>query len=434
MVKIMISYDPDNPVTQNALMPKMSPVCEMFSRLLGLEFPFYVDQVDENYTLFTIDVHINYHPKAPFTCECGHKNLFKVTHYPRNWRGMNVNNCKLFMHMEVPTVQCPSCNQTRVIQIPWARPRSHFTKLMEAHLLALVSEMSIHTTGRILEIDDKVISRIVEHYVDKAYAKTDQSEIAMIGVDEKSVKKNHHYLSTFVALTTKKLLFATPGKDGRTFDRFEESLKQHNGDPDAITDIAMDMSPAFIQAASEHFPNAEITFDKFHILQNSNKALNKVRTQEVKKEPILVGTRFTVLKNENKLSKTDKEIIKTISKKRLKTGTAYRYKISLQNLLNSKVGPDEAAFNLNKLITWGLKTRIPELIELAKSLKKHKRGILRYFSSRLTSGLIEGINSRIQAVIRRSRGFPNIEHLINMLYLILGGLEIPKLYGTGMPA
>ena len=62
--------------------------------------------------------------------------------------------------------------------------------------------------------------------------------------------------------------------------------------------------------------------------------------------------------------------------------------------------------------------------KFAKMVKSHFDGIMRYFTSRLTTGALEGINSRIQEIKRRARGFRNINNFIAMIYLETAGLDL----------
>jgi transposase len=257
--------------------------------------------------------------------------------------------------------------------------------------------------------------------------------VNVVGLDETNRLKGHNYISIFIDMNFGRLLFATEGKDADTIEKFTDDLKLHNGCPEKIHDIAIDMSPAFISRVERFLPNAHITFDKFHIMKNMNSVLDQVRRTEVKIEPILKGARFCLLKNSKNLTESDKIRIKELYSLNLATARAYRFKESLSDILNSSADSYEANFYLIKQISWGRRSRIPELKDFALSLKNHLPGILRYFVSRLTSGMVEGMNSKIQEIKRRARGFPNVNNFINMLYLCLSGLEIPKLFATGLP-
>ena len=118
--------------------------------------------------------------------------------------------------------------------------------------------------------------------VDAAYAEADFSKVCCVGVDEMSVRKGHEYISVFADLVRKRVLFATEGKDQETWLKFVEALEKHNGHRHAITQASMDMSQAYQVGVAENCRNAQVVFDKFHVIKNANEAVDKVRRAEVR--------------------------------------------------------------------------------------------------------------------------------------------------------
>ena len=90
-------------------------------------------------------------------------------------------------------------------------------------------------------------------------------------------KKGHNYLTVFADLAAKRVLLAVEGKDAATWERFAVELGKHNGHPKAITMVAIDMSPAYQKGVRENFGNAEIVFDKFHVVSQVTQAVDEVR-------------------------------------------------------------------------------------------------------------------------------------------------------------
>ncbi len=86
-------------------------------------------------------------------------------------------------------------------------------------------------------------------------------------------------MSFFFDMDQRRLLFGTEGKDHKTVKAFAEDLEAHNGSAEKVTDASLDMSKAFIKGVREALPNAEITFDQFHLIQHMNDALGKVRAE-----------------------------------------------------------------------------------------------------------------------------------------------------------
>jgi transposase len=130
----------------------------------------------------------------------------------------------------------------------------------------------------------------LDHYVDAARQEAEFSAVTDVGVDETSSKRGHNYVSLFVDLEAPRVLFVTEGKDASTLERFKTDLEVHQGDPSHIQEICCDMSPAFIKGVEKHFPEAHLTFDKFHVLKILNEAVDEVRRQEQQIRPELKGT------------------------------------------------------------------------------------------------------------------------------------------------
>jgi transposase len=95
-----------------------------------------------------------------------------------------------------------------------------------------------------------------------------------IGLDETSRKKGHEYITLAADLKDSKVTFACEGKDSSTVTRFSEDLQNHSGNPSNIWSVRCDMSPSYICGISKEFPQAKITFDKFHVMKAMNEGVN----------------------------------------------------------------------------------------------------------------------------------------------------------------
>jgi transposase len=197
----------------------------------------------------------------------------------------------------MPRIKCDNCG-IRLVDVPWARSDSGFTLLFEAMIMTLAKSMPVKTIAEFVNEHDTRLWRVLHHYVDEARDEDDHSSVRKVGVDETSSKRGHNYVSLFVDLEGPKVLFATEGKDASTVKRFKQDLTDHNGDPKAIEEMCSDMSPAFITGVENYFPNAYLTFDKFHIMKIINAAVDEVRRQEQKERPELFKTRYIWLKNQ----------------------------------------------------------------------------------------------------------------------------------------
>jgi transposase len=225
---------------------------------------------------------------------------------------------------------------------------------------------------------------------------------------------------------TRKLIFATEGKSSEVLKKFAEYLEEHGGDRKKIKEVCCDMSPAFIKGVEENFPEASITFDKFHVVKAANEALDKVRQREAQTTPVLKGTRWDLMKNPNNLKgEEQKRINAALSQKRLQTGKAYRLKVLLQEILDAGrvLSYVEGKAELQGWLRWALRCRIVEMIEVAKMIRRHIEGILNWFHSGMTNALLEGYNSVLRAGRGVARGFRTSANVIIKSFLTAGKLD-----------
>jgi transposase len=201
----------------------------------------------------------------------------------------------------------------------------------------------------------------------------------------------------------------------------------HKGNIDNITDVSCDMSKAFIKGVTENIPNAKITFDKFHIIKLINKAVDDVRRQEAKDNPILKGTRYVFLKNKNNLTKNQQKLKEqlVLANINLKSMTALNMRETFQQIYLADTYDDFVTL-LQKWYQWVTGSGLDSMIKVAKTIKEHWDGIIAWKKSQINNGVLEGLNSVIQAAKRKARGY-KLKHLKTIAYLITSNLNFKKL-------
>jgi transposase len=283
--------------------------------------------------------------------------------------------------------------------------------------------MPMTKIARLVDEHDTRLWRIINHHVAVAKAKKDYSSARLVGCDETSRKKGHNYITVFADMKSKEVLFATKGKDSTTIKRFAELLEVHNAQASQIKEITIDMSPAFIRGTADYLTNAQITFDKFHVIQALNKVQDEVRKIEQRENPLLKKSKYLWLRNPDNLSEKQESQLAELQSTKLKTAKVYQMKLVFQDIYREIKDPNAAEAAIKKWLSWAVRSRIEPVKEFAKMIKKHWDGIMRYFTSRLTSGAMESINSRIQNLKRRARGYGNVDNFISMIYLEMANLE-----------
>jgi transposase len=395
----------------------------LFTAALGLQSPWKVSDVDFNPDRGSIDFHVAFSAGAQFICpNCGavHQRVHDTRE--RTWRHLNFFQYEAYIHAKVPRVACSACGKTTQIEVPWARPQSGFTQLMEALVVTLCKAMTIHQVAQLLNVSDMRIWRTLDYYVAQARAREDFSAVQAVGLDETAARRGHNYISLFHDLDAGRVLYACEGRKAEVVAQFADDLEAHGGCAENIRDLCIDMSVSYTAGVREHLPWAEITFDEFHVIQLVNKAVDEVRRQEVKEAPQLKRSRYLWLKDKHAWSR--KQILQfyDLSRTSLKTHRAYRIKESLREIFSTAGNAEEAEILLTKWYSWARRCRLEPMKQVAATLKAHWQGILNAFDSKLTNGRVEAINSLIQAAKARARGYRTPQRLITIAYLIAGKL------------
>ena len=354
-----------------------------------------------------------------------------------SWRHLNVFNKQSEILCELPRGRCRECRHTYRVKPPWEGKSKHFTQEFEAFALTLMREMPMKKVGEIVGVDDMRLWRMLLAYVDEAYAKLEMREVTCVGADEMNRRKGHNYLTVFCDLLRKRVLFACEGKEAKAWKAFAQALCEHNGDPGAITEASIDMSPAYIKGVKENAPNAEIVFDKFHVVRAACDGVDEVRRAESRlseeKSAQLKETMWLWRKNPQNLSEKEQGRMQRIDHTDLWTSKAYQMRLALQGIYRLPY----RSVARRRLASWGrwvgrAAKKAPNqvleaMVKVAEMIDAHLEGILAYWTAHVTNAFLEGLNSLFSATKRKARGYRTTRYLIAMLYFVAGKLNIPSI-------
>ncbi len=396
----------------------------LMTQALGLVPPWGVTEVKFDVEKTRVDITIDFPRGSVFPCpECGKASKIHDT-TDQVWRHLNFFEHLCYLHARQPRTKCAE-HGVKTIGVPWARPGANFTLLFEALVVQLgMNGLTPNAIGRMVGEYDALVWRILEHYVGEARARASHAGVTKLGVDETSRTGGHVYVTLFADMVGKRVLTVTEGKDNETVTVFKQDFIAHGGDPGAVKDFSLDMSKAFVKGITREFPGAELTFDKFHVIKLMNDAVDAVRREEQKGEPLLKKTRYLWLKNEENHEEKSRERFGALKNSTLKTARAWRIKTALQDLYKTEVASEEEVLPMFKRwYFWATHSRLPPIVKAARTIMEHLRGVLRWFESRVTNGLLEGFNSLVQAAKARARGFRNVNKMATIIYLLLAKLD-----------
>lgn len=396
---------------------------QLLQQAFGFQAPWTVLSATFDPSQKRIDIHVGFAKGSHFTCPaCGRPDCTAYDTHVKQWRHLNFFEHETHLSARVPRAACPECGP-KLVEVPWARSGSGFTLFFEALIMMLAKERPVNAIARLVHAHDTRVWRVLHHYVAQARSELDLSAVDCIGIDETSRKRGHHYVSVVVDWDTPQALFATAGKGAAVVKALRADLIAHHGDPATITEVCCDMSPAFISGVETHLPQAALTFDKFHVMKVLNDAVDAVRRQEQKERPELKKSRYLWLKNPNHLKVAQQLQLHALrlSTLNLKTARAYQLRLTFQELWRQPA--EHAAAFLKKWYFWATHSRLEPIKEAAYTIKRHWDGVLRWFTSQINNGILEGINSLVQAAKARARGDRSTRNFITMIYLIAGKLN-----------
>lgn len=409
----------------------MTPELTLFTAALGLTTPWQVVKVHFDNEAKELHLFVDFAKASRFHCpECQALCPVYDSEEDRAWRHLNFFEHQTFLHARYPRIKCPTCG-IKTVEAPWARQGSGFTLLFEAFVLTLAKAMAVRVIARLVGEHDTRVWRILEHYVGQARQEQDLSSVKSICIDETASRRGHTYVTLFADRDKARTLFVASGKEAATVSAFEKELQEHGGTSEQIQSVCRDMSPAFERGVSQVFPQATQVIDRFHVMQLVNDALDQIRRAEAKERPELRKTRYIWLKNPEELTQKQQQTLQTLScRTDLRTWRAYQSKLSLQKLWSLRSPPQAQAYLFRWCRDHQNLADLPALAEVAKTLAAQAERIVSYFTTDgLSNGLLEGINSLIQAAKAKARGFRTDRYLSTIIYLISGKLcfSVPTL-------
>jgi transposase len=330
-----------------------------------------------------LDIDISFVKEAKFVCPpCGAADCPVCDARSLTWRHLNFWQHQTYLNARVPRVRCDACGVKKV-SVPWARDGSGFTLLFESHVMDLIPAMPVAAAARMVGEHDTRLWRIIHHSVAEARSRADHRGISRMAFDETAARRGHDYVSLFVNLDRSQVLFVAEGKDAATLGAFADGLTKHGGDPQQVSEV---------------------------------------RREEQKSRPELKKTRYAWLKNEANLSSGQRETIHSLARRNLKTARAYQIRLTFQEFYQQPSRQDAKTF-LGKGYFWATHSRLQPMIDAAKTVKRHWDGILRWHDTHIANGILEAINSLVQAAKAKARGYRTSHNLKALIYLVAGKLD-----------
>lgn len=411
----------------------------LFTSALGLQPPWVVEDVKLDTAQRHIDFEISCRGAA-LTCPvCGATAQPVHDRLRRSWRHLDFFQFEAWLHCDVPRIACGACGKTTQMPVPWARAGSGFTAAFEALALALCRELPVRQAAALLRCKDKQLWRRIEHYVEQARALEDFSGVQIIGIDETSLRRGQNYISVVHDLDAKRLLFATEGRDHQTVVDFAADLRAHGADPAEVRHVCMDMSAAYAKGVALALPEAQISYDRFHVVSMAIEAMDQVRRTEMAEDAAAVrqmlggGERKTLRqllwgmrRNPAGWSKGQLQAMHWLQRSTLKSARAWRLKMALREVYaraRAHNNAEQAGADLRAWLSWARRCRLEPFKKLAATLKERFDAVVRGMTDHRSNAFVEAMNGLLQQAKRAARGFRTSANFIAIAYLRMSKLK-----------
>ncbi|HNH37814.1 MAG: ISL3 family transposase [Microthrixaceae bacterium] len=351
----------------------------------------------------------------------------------REWRGLDLGECKLYLEADAPRVSCPEHGVT-VARVPWARHGSRLSRDMEDTVAWLACRAAKMVLVALLRITWRTVGAIVDRVVAEDRARSDPFDgLRRIGIDEISYKRGHRYLMVVVDHDTGRLVWAGKGRSKDTLGEFFDLL----GDKrcNKIRLVSADAAEFIGAVVAQRCKNATLCTDPFHCVKWATEALDEVRRQvwndarragQRAHAKELKGCRFALWKNPEDLTENQSAKLSWIAQSNAKLYRAYLLKEQFRQVFRLK--GKRGITLLHSWLAWACRSRIPAFVKLSRKIRKNLPGIEAALKHKLSNAIVESTNTKLRVLARMAYGFKEPDHLIALALLDRGG-HCPPLPG-----
>jgi transposase len=352
-------------------------------------------------------------PRERLRCaHCRSEEVWAQGGVERNFRALPIGKQPTFISFKVPRVLCFNCGKVRQVKIAFADPKKHHTRAFERYALDLSRLMTIQDVADHLVIGWDVIKDIQARHLQRQFGKPKLHQLKQIAIDEINVGKGHRYLTIVLDLLSGAVVFVGDGKGVDALKPFWKRLRRSHAKIEAV---ATDMSAAYIRAVRENIERAVHVFDRFHVVKLFNDKLSAFRRQlfhelTARGQRLLKGIRWLLLKNPENLNPRNRE------RERLQRALRVNQPLAIVYYLKEdlrQIWMQENKFMARLFLEdWLARARVSGirmLEKFANTLDEHQQGILNYYDYPISTGPLEGTNTKIQLMKRRAYGYRDHE-------------------------
>jgi transposase len=369
-------------------------------------------------------------------CEFRARHRYDTREVDSSWRHLDLAGRVCRVSVRRRRLRCPE-HGVVVEGVSFARPGSGFTQDVEQLVAWLVTKVDKKTICEFMRIAWRTVGAIAERVATDELDPQRLAGLVDIGVDEISWKKHHHYLTLVSNHATGKIVWGKAGKDAETLNAFFDEVGEEA--TETIEAVSMDLGPAFAKSVRARAPHATICFDPFHVIKLATDALDAVRRQvwqsarKLRDKTIAKtykGARWALLKNPDDLTADQTGTLREIKKTGGALWRAYQLKETLRAVFAGDLDTPTTNTLLDRWCSKAQRSRIPEFVKAARTIRKHRDGITAALDRGLSNGRHEGLNNKVRLIIRRAYGFHSAQAALATIMLACGPVNLQLPYHT----
>lgn len=344
----------------------------------------------------------------------------------RVWRHLDTCEFQTYLHARLPRVKCKEHGIVTAC-VPFVTPQTSVTMPMEKLCIKAMQECTLEGVEKLFGVTTRKLQRIQNLAVIRGLERRGEETPLKMGLDEKQVFARHKYFTVITDLKDRKVFDVV---DKRKIEAITPWFEERSVNLLKTELVAMDMSAGYANIAAKFMPFAEICFDRFHVIQVLNKAVDSTRKDEQKnmdeeQRKEIFQSRFCFLYGKENLNTKNREKFAQASIVAKKTARAWAIKESMRDLWDRTPPDFEAQFK--HWYWWATHSRLQHVAKAAKTLKSHLTGIVNAVLYGITNALTEGLNSKIEAIKRNACGFRNKQNFRTAVLFHCGKLDMmPK--------
>jgi transposase len=398
-----------------------------YALLLGIGSPWEVKDVALKLLEKKVEIELGWQWGSAAQCpECGRECSIHDSAPERTWRHLDTMQFITVIRARTPRANCPE-HGVKTMTVPWAAPQGRFTLHFERFAIeVLLACANVQAGCELLGIGWETGHELMKRAVERGLERRQLDQLKHLGMDEKSFKRGHSYITLLTDLEQSRVLEVVEDRTTEAAGQLWDSLSPEQ--KAAVEAVAVDMWEPFIQTVREQVPDADVVHDKFHVSKYLNEAVDKVRRQEHKEllargDETLKGSRQLWLYNPQNFSPEQAEEFSALKELHLKVARAWAAKELFSKFWKYQEEGWARRF-FKDWFGWISRSRLKPMIAVARMLKRHLENLLTYLKHHITNAVTEGLNSKIQSLKSAARGFRNFKNYRTRILFFCGKLDL----------